>query len=80
MFGNRAVEVSALARSRLPPFHARRCGAKMDPRHVLDAAPLMAAMIDADIQSGFGIGLDPTTLTLVANSGFVVCSRADISP
>jgi len=52
----------------------------MDPRHVLDAAPLMAAMIDADIQSGFGIGLDPTTLTLVANSGFVVCSRADISP
>ena len=56
MFGNRAVDVAAPARSRLPPFHARGGRAKVDLRHVLDAAPLMAAVIDADIQSGFGIG------------------------
>jgi hypothetical protein len=56
VFGNRAVEFPALARSRLSPFHARGCGAEMDPRHLPDAAPVVAAVIDADIKPGLGIG------------------------
>ena len=57
VLGDRAVACAAFARSRLPPFPRRGLRAKMDPRHVLDAAPLEAPVIDAKGEACTGISV-----------------------
>jgi hypothetical protein len=50
------VDVATVARTWLPPFHGRGLRAQVNCWHLLDAAFLVAAMIDADVEACHGIG------------------------